>query len=111
MLSEVSMGISHMFKKSCIAVCFLALSCGIAQAGDTVTVNLPGGATQTAQTGATSALFQTSSPSFTSAGDGSSVIAKAVLYPQQRNFTIESVGGRTFNLSSMFATRVLLMYQ
>ena len=94
-----------------LAAIFAVELTGTAIAGDTVTVNLPGGATQTVSTGTIAGIINEVGGTIP-VGDngGDSIIASVSLNPATGEVTITSVGGATYSMTSLFIARLLLSY-
>lgn len=82
----------------------------IAFAGDTVTVNLPGGATQTVSASAIAAAINANGG--LAAGDalGSDIIASVSINSATGEIVIVTVGGTTYSVTSTFIAVLLLSY-
>ena len=103
-----------MSKKLILSGALLALTAGMGQAGDTVTINLPGGATQTVSATATAGSIVSSSGQLGGLIGGSggtdSIISSVVQNPTTGALTFVSVGGRSFTVTSSFIGTVLNYY-
>lgn len=102
-----------MFKRLIMcAVCYAAIA-SHASAGDTVTVNIPGGATVPASTSTIAAAITTSSSAGVLVGPGGtdSSIASITQDPATGTITATTSGGRTFTVSSAFIGSLLAYYK
>lgn len=103
-----------MFKKI-VSYCAVGLlTATVAQAGDTVTINLPGGATQTISASAVSAALSSiggSGGSNIGAGGGTdSIITSVSQDPATGAISFTTSGGQSYTVSSAFIASILSYY-
>ena len=94
-----------MIKTAKFSVATLLLSTSLAFAGDTVTVNMPGGATQTVSSSVLAAMLN-KSPSAT----GDNAVVGVSADAATGGFTITTAGGKTYNVTSQFISTLLTSY-
>jgi YbbR domain-containing protein len=102
-----------MFKRLAFVALSSALVAGQAHAGDTVTVNMPGGATQTVSSSTIAAAINTASSAgvVVSGGGESSSIASITQDVSTGAITVTTTGGQTYNVSSAFVGSLLGYYK
>lgn len=101
-----------MFKTLTLALAVALCLGGAATAGDTVTINLPGGATQTVQGGVlANTLLRSGELSTLTGNSGDGIIASAVILPDGQTVVITTSGGTTYTVASGFLSRLLLSYR
>lgn len=83
---------------------------GAAVAGDTVTINLPGGATQTVSAGVLAGAIGAVGGIPSGGVTGDTVIASVTQDASTGDITFTTVGGAVFTVSSAFIARLLLTY-
>lgn len=102
-----------MFKRSALlALCGITAS-GQTFAGDTVTVNIPGGATQTVSSSTIAAAINTSNSTGTvvsGGGEGSS-IASITQDTSTGAITVTTTGGQTYTITSAFIGSLIGYYK
>lgn len=101
-----------MFKRlAFVALCGIIAS-GHAFAGDTVTVNIAGGATQTVSSSTIAAAINTSTSTGTIAsGGGESSIASITQDASTGAITVTTTSGQTYTVSSAFIGSLLGYYK
>ena len=83
----------------------------VASAGDTVTVNLPGGATQTAAASSiVAAINDAGGASIGGGGGEDSIIASITQDSSTGDITIVTTGGQSYTVSSAFIGSLLAYY-
>jgi hypothetical protein len=102
-----------MFRRLAFAALSTALVAGAAYAGDTVTVNIPGGATQTVSSSTIGAAISAASSSGVVVGGGGDIssIASITQDPSTGVITATTVGGQTYVVSSAFIGSLLGYYR
>lgn len=101
-----------MYGKTFMVVSLVLSFASSARAGDTVIINLPGGATQTVATGTVATMINDAGArSIVTGNSGDSIIASVTPDPVSGGTTFISVGGATYTVSSSFITQLLLSYQ
>lgn len=101
-----------MFKKLAFVVLSPALVAGQAYAGDTVTVNIPGGATQTVLSSTIAAEINTvGSAGVVVSGGGESSSIASITQDVSGAITVTTTGGQTYTVSSAFVGSLLGYYK
>lgn len=94
---------------SSLGLVIITASAGLA--GDTVTINFPGGATQTVAASAISSMINNPGSANIVAGVGRDSIIMSVSQNTATGvFTITTIGGQVYVVSSNFISKLILFY-
>lgn len=89
----------------------LFLCVNVAFAGDTVTVNIPGGATQTVSSSILAAMINDAPSAFGAAGaTGEGSVVSVTQDAATGNITITTASGQTYAVTSSFIGSILAFY-
>jgi hypothetical protein len=100
-----------MLKTSLWSAALVICTAGFAHAGDTVTVTMPGGATQTvAASSVAAAMNDAGGASLVGGGGEDSVIANVSQNSTTSEITIVTSGGQSYTVSSAFIASFLVYY-
>lgn len=102
-----------MFKRLAFITLFCVVVSGQSYAGDTVTVNIPGGATQTVSSSSIAAAINTASSAGLPASGGgeNSTVASISQDVATRVLTVTTTGGQVYTVSSAFIGSLLGYYK
>lgn len=102
-----------MFKRLAFVALSYVMMSGQSYAGDTVTVNIPGGATQTVSSSTIAAAINTASSagSIVSGGGENSSIASVSQDVSTGVLTVTTTGGQVYTVSSAFIGSLLGYYK